>query len=452
MMKIDNELIMKVVQLGSAVRRCRSDGTFQSVAPPTLYGYLAMLRMCSALPHLNPQQVALSTLLGNASVRDRKQAMSVLDEVFGLRTAGENVSAMRVLFYLDFNKSETTDERVADAISSHDFYGDEPCGSSRETETQNIDSVPTGFEGTVNRHKVSTTMGGKQTGGEIFDRVIALSNDFTACEKLLFEAWPITLVLKKNRYPGIRQTQEIRKLRTSGIIDSGRLALADVSPAIFRRYSKHEMSDPKGGPLLVIACDGSGSLNRNQMKMVKVLTTAFLQSTVGRKMNILAGLYHSGHVQKGVSGPLVQWIYHSRKTTAVSSGDAVRALVSLPETGTGVQSDALSLLFIMNEAKQLAGDNMIYLILITDTAWNRSFYTEEDGEEEVCACFQGMYEKLSGKLHTTLVAVGISGDTALEEHVDTVISVPDDELKDYAAVAEKIGVYVATCIWESSKF
>ena len=169
-------------------------------------------------------------------------------------------------------------------------------------------------------------------------------------------------------------------------------------------------------------------------------------------MQILAGVYHSGHIRKGVIGPLVQWIYHPQKTTAVNPGDAVRALVSLPEAGTGVQSDALSLLFIMNEAKQLAGDNMIYLILITDAAWNRSFCTEEDGEEEVCACFQGAYEKLSGKLHTTLVAVGISGDTGLEKHVDTVISVPDDELKDYAVVAEKIGVYVAACMRERRKF
>ena len=57
-MEIDNDLIMKVVQLGSAVRRRRSSGILQSVAPLTLYGYMAMLRMCSALPHLSPQQVA----------------------------------------------------------------------------------------------------------------------------------------------------------------------------------------------------------------------------------------------------------------------------------------------------------------------------------------------------------------------------------------------------------
>ena len=432
-MEIDDDLIMKVVQLGSTVRRRRSSGILQSVAPPTLYGYMAMLRMCKALPHLSPQQVAWITLLGNTGVEDRKQAMGVLDEVFGPRAAPKHISATQ--------NSSTPDFSVA-----------EHGGSTISDKTRVIGLVPVEFEGRADRHEVSTTMGDEQARGEIFDRVIALSNDFTACEKLLYEAWPITRALKKNLYPDIRERLETRRLRTSGTLDPGRLALADVSSAVFRRRHTMERSDPKGCPLLVIACDGSGSLNRNQMKMVKILTTAFLQPTLGSKMKILAGLYHSGHVREGVIGPLVQWIHHPQKTTAVSSDDAVRALVSLPDTGTGVQSDALSLLFIMNEAKQLAGDNMIYLILITDAAWNRSFYTEEDGEEEVCACFQGAYEKLPGKLHTTLVAVGISGDTGLEEHVDTVINVPDDELKDYGAVAEKVGVYVAARIGERCNF
>ena len=120
-MEIDNDLIMKVVQLGHAVRRRRSEGVLQSVAPPTLYGYLTMLRMCGALPHLSPQQVALSTLLGSASMEDRKHAMSVLDEVFGPRISLEDVPVIQALSPPDYSGVEDPVQRVSDAVSINDF-------------------------------------------------------------------------------------------------------------------------------------------------------------------------------------------------------------------------------------------------------------------------------------------------------------------------------------------
>jgi len=55
-------LIHKVVQLGQAVRRHRAEGNLRSLAPPTIYGYLAFLRMATALPHLNLQQLYKSGL------------------------------------------------------------------------------------------------------------------------------------------------------------------------------------------------------------------------------------------------------------------------------------------------------------------------------------------------------------------------------------------------------
>jgi len=78
-------LIRKVVQLGQAVRRHRAEGNLRSLAPPTIYGYLAFLRMATALPHLNLQQVALCSVIGNASVEDRKYVNSVFNEVFGIQ-------------------------------------------------------------------------------------------------------------------------------------------------------------------------------------------------------------------------------------------------------------------------------------------------------------------------------------------------------------------------------
>ena len=301
-------------------------------------------------------------------------------------------------------------------------------------------------------HEISIQLdGGLNAGGEIFDIAEELSEDWPACEKLQEEVGPITEALRRSLYPNIQQVPETERFRTSGSLDPARLPLADFASAIFRRYRIREKADRRGRPVLVIACDGSGSLNRDQMKMVKVLAAGWLNSTVRSDVLVLAGLYHSGRIRPGVNGPLVRWIYHPRKTPATSRGDAMRALVSMPNTGTGVQSDALSLAFIMEEARQLARGNMVYLCLISDTAWNRSFHTERGGEEEVRSYFRMAYEEFPGKLHTTLVALGVSGETGFEEALDAVITVSDKELKDHAAVAEKIGVYVASCMRERNR-
>jgi len=80
-----DELVEKGVQLGHAIRRQKAEGNLLSVPAPTIWGYLAFLRMACRLPHLTPQQVAMSTLLGLCSREDRKQVAGVLNEVFGLQ-------------------------------------------------------------------------------------------------------------------------------------------------------------------------------------------------------------------------------------------------------------------------------------------------------------------------------------------------------------------------------
>ncbi len=83
--RVEEDLIMKVVTLGQVIRRHRSEGNLQSVPPPTIYGYLAFLRMVHFLPHISLQQVAMSTLLGNACADDRKAIPTFFNEVFGLQ-------------------------------------------------------------------------------------------------------------------------------------------------------------------------------------------------------------------------------------------------------------------------------------------------------------------------------------------------------------------------------
>jgi len=82
----DNEdLILRVVRLGQLIRGHRAEGRMQSVPPPTIFGYQAMVRMARKMPHLTPDQVALVTVLGNASPEDRKLIPGLLNQVFGLR-------------------------------------------------------------------------------------------------------------------------------------------------------------------------------------------------------------------------------------------------------------------------------------------------------------------------------------------------------------------------------
>jgi hypothetical protein len=85
--RLNAPLTQKVVHLGTVIRRHRGEGNLQSVPPPTIWGYLAFLRMAKALPHLSIHQVAMATLLGNASLEDRKQVAGVFNEVFGLQHA-----------------------------------------------------------------------------------------------------------------------------------------------------------------------------------------------------------------------------------------------------------------------------------------------------------------------------------------------------------------------------
>jgi hypothetical protein len=87
-MAINDEakLVEQVVSLGRRIRAQRREGSLRSVPPPTIYGYLAFLRMARDLPHLSLQQIGGATLVGNAVEEDQKLAASILNEVFGLRS------------------------------------------------------------------------------------------------------------------------------------------------------------------------------------------------------------------------------------------------------------------------------------------------------------------------------------------------------------------------------
>jgi hypothetical protein len=82
-------LVSKIVKLGQKIRHQRLEGNLQSATPPTIYGYEALLKIMSALPHLNLRDAVFHTILGNISMEDSKTAMAVFNEIFGLQAEDE---------------------------------------------------------------------------------------------------------------------------------------------------------------------------------------------------------------------------------------------------------------------------------------------------------------------------------------------------------------------------
>ncbi len=362
----------------------------------------------------------------------------------------------------EVNKKEENDpmERACEIINKLAQSIDQAGGQSKKAEDLRSDLVEiasrtSGFKESPiqgnpsDGHTVTVSLGkGQKCTGEIYDRAMELSDDFTSLEHLMESSRPIAEQLRRTLYPNLMPMPEIERIRSSGALDPVRLPLGDVCPAVFRRYRTDMHSDRRGKPVLLIACDGSGSLYREPTRMLKNLTCAWLHATVGKNISVLAGVYNTDTIRHGMHGPLVRWLYHPKKTPAVSRHDAVRSLVSLPDSGTGGQADVLSMAFMIIEAEKLARGRMIYLVQISDCKWVKSFRSAKSAKEEIHDFFQEAYKHFDGRLNTTLVALGIEKKTGLEHLFDKVIPINSTDLENPSAVASYISLYVASCMKE----
>jgi hypothetical protein len=80
---VDEDVIPQIVKLGTKIREAKAEGRLQTVPPPTIHGYLAVLRLLRRLPTYELQDILENTLLGNASSDDRKLFPALYYEVFG---------------------------------------------------------------------------------------------------------------------------------------------------------------------------------------------------------------------------------------------------------------------------------------------------------------------------------------------------------------------------------
>lgn len=287
--------------------------------------------------------------------------------------------------------------------------------------------------------------------GAIYDQAFELSFNLDDVNSLINEARPLTNQMKKNIFPNTEQVPVAEKLRASGMIDPGRLSCHPFSDAIFKRFLNEERLDKRGRPLVLIVCDGSGSMGHDKMHMLKILTTAWIHSTLKSSVMVMAGMYNNGYVGKNRYGSLVRWIYHPAKTPAGSKKEALRAVAGLPESGSGGQEDALAIGYMLQEADKYVRDKRIYMIHITDTGFCSSFTNGLSAEDEVVAVLSKRKTDHREKFHYTLVGLGINSGGKVEDLADKMICLPSGQLSDPFAAASKIGLYVSACMKERNR-
>lgn len=96
--KIDEDLLRKIIHLGSTIRDYRSQGNLLSVVPPTIYGYLTVYRMVKYLPSIDIPVIISNTLLGNASDEDQRMIDTLIQNVFKTARSSKTKSMFEELF------------------------------------------------------------------------------------------------------------------------------------------------------------------------------------------------------------------------------------------------------------------------------------------------------------------------------------------------------------------
>ncbi len=291
----------------------------------------------------------------------------------------------------------------------------------------------------VTGHSVRIRLGANRAErGDLFSRTLRPREAPEDLAELLPQAQSLADKLRKVLYPSIEMVPQALRFRGAGQIDPQRLPLASFSEAVFKRYEIAPMPDLRGRPTLLIACDASGSFDEKRMTMLKILAGAWLLSTTRTDIRLLAAIYHSGPIRRRVNAPLVQWLYHPQKTPAVTKVDAMKNLLSLPKKGVGKQSDALSIAFLLEEAKNFSKGENIYFTLISDCKWNKAVDGDHTGADEVAAVLKDLRKKEKDKMRATLVGLGVSGKTGLEGLFDDEFLPSEQELENPLEVSEKI--------------
>jgi len=138
--------------------------------------------------------------------------------------------------------------------------------------------------------------------GQIFDKTLELSYDLPEVEKLRTKAKPLTEKIKSALYPNSEEILITERLRSSGCIDRGRLPYYQFKDSIFKRFVIEHKLQKEGRSLMLLVCDGSSSMNEKKFRMLRILTVAWLESTMKSKIQVMAGIYDDGLSYAGEQG------------------------------------------------------------------------------------------------------------------------------------------------------
>jgi hypothetical protein len=95
---VSDDRVSQVVRLGLEIRMRKSEGGLQSITPPTIAGYLGLLKMGAALTHFTIEELAKVTLLGGATSEDAEELPDLYQTVFGLKIPSESSAMGGALF------------------------------------------------------------------------------------------------------------------------------------------------------------------------------------------------------------------------------------------------------------------------------------------------------------------------------------------------------------------
>ena len=116
MQNTGDDLIVKVVKLGTSIRKQRAEGKLLSVPPPTIYGYLAFLRMTRARQRLSHIPFVFFTRLTDDLSRLQAYRMGVED--FLSKDTGPDEVLARLQGVLARHESRPTAAAARHAISA----------------------------------------------------------------------------------------------------------------------------------------------------------------------------------------------------------------------------------------------------------------------------------------------------------------------------------------------
>ncbi len=89
-----NKIIPGIIKLGNNIRQQKLDGSLKSIGPPTIYGYLSLLRLLKKLPEIDLYDAICATMLGHAGPEDSETGTTLFYEVFGIRSKADSKIAM----------------------------------------------------------------------------------------------------------------------------------------------------------------------------------------------------------------------------------------------------------------------------------------------------------------------------------------------------------------------